>query len=303
MRIVCVLLLLSLGAFANELKVNASVSASQVFVGDAFQYKVEVRAKEGASVTLPSFVGNLGSFEIRDLKTEERKDSDGFLLTIWSATLNTFVSGDFALAPQEVEVVYQGDTIKTVTDPVAIRVSARTTEADVDILEVEAPLALPGTPWYVIVLVILGVLLFVACIFWIIRKWKRKFVEVQLPPYEEAKLALTLLREKNLAESDQAQYFMELGLIVRRYVQRRFEIEILDATSSELKVRLSHIAGIPEAFKMGMVSFAQETEPVKFAKMNLEKERVSHWEQFVSEWLENTKPVPEEEKTSKNKSK
>ena len=56
---------------------------------------------------------------------------------------------------------------------------------------------------------------------------------------EEAKLALTLLREKNLAELDQAQYFMELGLIVRRYVQRRFEIEILDATSSELKVRLS----------------------------------------------------------------
>jgi hypothetical protein len=44
-----------------------------------------------------------------------------------------------------------------------------------------------------------------------------------------------------------------------------------------------------------------ETEPVKFAKVNLEKDRVLHWENFAFELLEKTKPVPEEEKKSGEK--
>lgn len=299
MRILWFLILLSLGCFAQDVSVKASVSKSQVYIGDAFDYKIEVKAKEGAEVSLPSFVGNLGSFEIKDMKTEEKKDSEGFLLSVWSATLNTFVSGDFALASQEVQVIFQGDTIKTLTDPVAIRVSSRTTEADIDILAPEEPLALKGTPWYVIVLIVLGALLLGGLVFLIIRHLKSNVVEKQLPPYEEALLALSHLREQKMAETNQAQYFMELGLIVRRYIQRRFGTEILDATVAELKTRMSHVSGLSEAFKMGVVSLALETEPVKFAKMSLETERVVHWENFAYELLEKTKPLPEEKKENK----
>lgn len=301
MRILFLLFVFLGFAFSQDVSVKASVSASQVFIGDVFDYKVEVVAKEGAGVTLPSFVGNLGSFEIRDLKTSEEKLKDGLVKTIHSAVLNTFVSGDFALAPQEVQVVFEADTVVTLTDPVAIRVLPRTTEADVDILEAEGPVSVPGTPWYVFVLIALGVLLLALLFVFLWKYLKRNVTEKVLPPYEEAMLALSILREKKIADSDQGQYFMELGFIVRRYVEKRFKVDILDATVAELKQRMSCVAGLPEAFKMGVVSLAVETEPVKFAKVNLEKDRVLHWENFTFELLEKTKPVPEEEKKSGEK--
>lgn len=282
--------------YAFDVSVNASVSASQVYIGDLFTYQVEVTAPKGASVELPSFVGNLGSFEVRDWNTAETP-AGNVSKTVWTATLNTFVSGDFALAPQQVVVVYDGDSVQTVTDPVPVRVSMRTTDADVDILEIEEPMEMPGTPWYVYVLIALGILLVAGLVYFAIKNWKRAEVVHVLPPYEEAVLALKNLKDGNLATKDQAAFFMDLGVIVRRYVERRFGTDILDATTAELKKRMAHVHGLPEAFKAGVVSLAEETEPVKFAKMKLGEDRVEHWMNFAEEMVEKTKPTEESSKT------
>lgn len=286
----CILHLASVSVYAFDVGVSASVSSSQVFIGDVFTYRVEVIAPKGASVELPSFVGNLGSFEVRDWNTSETPVGETSK-TVWTATLNTFVSGDFALAPQQVIVVFDGDSVLAVTDPVPVRVSMRTTDADMDILEVEEPMEMPGTPWYVYVLIALGVLLVAGLVYLAIRNWKRAEVVRILPPYEEAIFTLKNLKDKNLAVTDQAAFFMALGIIVRRYVERRFETDILDATTAELRQRMAHVHGLPEAFKAGVVSLAEETEPVKFAKMKLGEDRAEHWMNFAEEMVEKTKPV------------
>ena len=50
-------------ALAFDVSVKANVDNAQVFVGDIFNYEIQVVAPENAIVDLPSFVGNLGSFE------------------------------------------------------------------------------------------------------------------------------------------------------------------------------------------------------------------------------------------------
>ena len=291
-------------ALAFDVSVKANVDNAQVFVGDMFNYEIQVTAPENAIVDLPSFVGNLGSFEVKEMKNEKVTEGmpKGTAKFTWLATLNTFVSGDFLIAPQQVNAVVGSDTVKVSTDPVAVKVSTRTTGEEEDILEVEDPMDDPRLPqWLYIVLIVVGVALLVFLGWFLHKKFAKAGAAPRLPPYEEAVLALKELRQKNyLAEGNQGDYFMALGFIARRYIERRFEVDILDATVAELKQRMAHVAGLPQAYKESVVTLAVETEPVKFAKMKLEGERCRFWDEWADRLLEETKPTPEEEQAKKD---
>ena len=294
---------LAIPALAFDVSVKANVDNAQVFVGDMFNYEIQVTAPENAIVDLPSFVGNLGSFEVKEMKNEKVTEGmpKGTAKFVWLATLNTFVSGDFLIAPQQVSAVVGSDTVKTNTDPVAVKVSMRTTGEETDILEVEDPLDDPRLPqWLYIVLIVVGVALLVFLGWFLHKKFAKQGAAPRLPPYEEAVLALKELRQKNyLAEGNQGDYFMTLGFIARRYIERRFDVDILDATVAELKQRMAHVAGLPQAYKESVVTLAVETEPVKFAKMKLEGERCRFWDEWADKLFEDTKPTPEEEQAKK----
>lgn len=289
-----------MSAAAFDFQVKASVSASQVFIGDVFNYSIEVLAPSDAKVNLPSFVGNLGHFEVKEMKNEKLdvRDSAGLSKFIWVANLNTFVSGDFFINPQEVEVVLGSDTARTKTDPVAIKVLNRTTGEEIDILEAEGPLNDPRLPtWAWVLLGVLGAIMLVLLGWFLHQKFRKKENRIQLPPYEEAVLALKRLRNRDLLlTEEQAEYFTVLGLIARRYVERRFEVDILDAALTELRQRMAHVKGLPQAYKESLVLFTEETEPVKFAKMKIDKDRCDFWNEWVDRLLADTRPRPEDEK-------
>lgn len=294
----------ALPAFAFDVSVKANVDNAQVFIGDMFNYEIAVTAPENAIVDLPSFVGNLGSFEVKEMKNERVTEGmpKGTAKFTWQATLNTFVSGDFMIAPQQIVAIVDKDTVKTSTDPVAVKVANRTTGEEDDILDVEEPMADPRLPqWLIIALCVLGGVVLVL-LGWLLHKKFRKPGEApRLPPYEEAVLALKDLRVRNyLAEGNQGDYFMSMGFITRRYIQRRFDVEILDATVAELKQRMAHVTGLPQAYKESVVTLAVETEPVKFAKMKLDGERCRFWDEWADRLLEDTKPTPEEQQAEKD---
>ena len=119
-----------------DLKIKASVSATKVFVGDVFEYSIEVEAPSQAKIELPSFIGNLDHFEVKEMQNFQeaipKTDKSKF---IWRASLNTFVSGDFAIKPQQVSLILGPDSIQSETDPVAIQVLSRRSGEDLDIFE------------------------------------------------------------------------------------------------------------------------------------------------------------------------
>lgn len=290
-------------SFAFDVSVKANVDNAQVFIGDMFNYEISVTAPENAIVDLPSFVGNLGSFEVKEMKNERITEGmpKGTAKFTWLATLNTFVGGDFMIAPQQVLAVVGSDTVRTNTDPVAVKVAPRTTGEEEDILEVEDPMADPRLPqWLYILLSVLGAILLVVAGWLLHKKLRKQGAAPRLPPYEEAVLALKELRVRNyLAEGNQGDYFMSMGFITRRYIERRFGVEILDATVAELKQRMAHVSGLPQAYKESVVTLAVETEPVKFAKMKLDGERCRFWDEWADRLVEDTKPTPEEQQAEK----
>lgn len=281
--------------FAFDVSVKANVSNAQIFIGDMFEYEIQVAAPESATVDLPSFVGNLGNFEVKEIKNEKLPNKNGSANFIWHATLNTFISGDFAIAPQKVIVALGNDTVNVNTDPVAVKVSMRTTGDETDILDIADPIADTRLPqWVYVLLIALGVILLIVVGWLLHKKFAKNKGTKQLPPYEEAIISLQNLRQKSLLEQGlQADYFMALGYIVRRYIERRFNTDILDATITELKQRMSHVAGLQQAYKESIINLATETEPVKFAKMKLAEDACRKWDEWADRLLNDTKPIPE----------
>lgn len=299
------LALLTSAACALHVSVKSMTTASQVFVGDRFDYEICVTAPESASVDLPSFVGNLGNFEVKDMRHDEETSGvpKGQKKWIWHATLNTFVAGDFLIAPQEVRAVLGTDSVLTRTDPVAVKVVTRTNGSEEDILEAEEPLNDPRLPgWVTVLLCILGAGLLIVLGWFLHKKFRRETAAPKLPPYEDAVLALKELREKQLlALGNQAEFYTSLSFIVRRYVERRFLGEhptegILDATLSQLKIRILQLAELSDEYRSALVEFEQETYPVKFAKMKIGEDRGIFWDDWAEKLFDATKPAPESEK-------
>jgi hypothetical protein len=294
----CVVLFSAAAAFPFDMNVKSAVSASQIFVGDRFIYTITVDAPADARVDLPSFVGNLGNFEVKDMKNDRTTDGvpEGRAKFTWTATLNTFVGGDFLIAPQEVEAVVGKDSVVTHTDPVAVKVASRTNGQESDIMDVEPPMKDPRMPvwfWWIVAVLGAGALVFLG--WYLHKKFRGRGAAPALPPYEEAVLALKEMREKNLlAAGDQAEYFAQISFIARRYIQRRFGVDILDATVQQLKQRMAHVAHLQQGYKESVVTLELETEPVKFAKMKLPMDRCDYWSAWADRLLEDTKPTPEE---------
>lgn len=284
-------------ALGNNAQIQVAVEPSQIQIGDVFTYTLTIESSKEDRVDLPGLVGNLTSFEVKDVQKSIEPSAKGSLHR-WTLRLSTFVSGDFVIPPQEVEMVQGQDTLHLMTDPVTIRVLSRVKDAEDDILDVDVPVQDPYTPWWVWVLASLpfvALLIYVGILLW--RRMQRKSVVVQMPPYEECQLAWEELRKRKLLEAgEQGEYFFQLGKIFRRYLQRRFEVDIMDATTQELPERVLFIDGLDKSLAQNICAFFAETEMVKFAKIQLSEEQLVPLEEIVSQVLTATRPVEEPKK-------
>ena len=290
--------LLTSSLYAQNLQVKAVVNPSQIHIGDRFHYHLEVTAAESLAVDLPELVGNLGSFEVKDMKITEGKPTQGSKTHNWDLTLSTFVGGDFVLPPQVV-VAWKGkDSLLTRTEPVTVRVLGRLNEKDEDILDVEPPVKDPHTPWWVWVLVAIPVLaLLVFGGRWLWKRLRQMAVVPLLPPYEEALQAIKDLRSRNLLENqEQAEHFFALGQILRRYIHRQYRGDVVDATTQELPTRMESVQGIGRDWCDAWIDFAKDTDMVKFAKVTLPTEECARLEKFADDFLMWNHPAPEEKK-------
>ncbi|MDE6308731.1 MAG: cell wall anchor protein, partial [Muribaculaceae bacterium] len=104
---------------------------------------------------------------------------------------------------------------------------------------------------------------------WLILKRRKKQAEAEaeLPPYNWAMLKLKEIRERNMFSSGQERlYFTTLTEVLRIYLLRRFDINAMEMTSSQILASLpTHIPGVKEG-KPRLKDVLQMADFVKFAK-------------------------------------
>ena len=154
--------------------------------------------------------------------------------------------------------------------------------------------------WWLIILV----LVLIAAGIYAYFKWFKKGElplrkkEKVIPPYDEAIMKLTQLKSEHLWEAGQEkEYFTRLTDILRNYIDRRFEINAMEMTSSQIiDVLRKNEETMPVNEQLSKI--LEMADFVKFAKMRPLPEDNEVAYQRALNFVNETKPVevvPEEE--------
>jgi len=129
------------------------------------------------------------------------------------------------------------------------------------------------------------------------KKEKPIILPPPVPPHIVAKEKLEELKGKRLWQTGKLKsYYTELSFILREYIENRFEIGALEATTSELK-RMMRTSDLNDFQSSNILDVLQTSDTVKFAdgepELRVHEELFVKTELIINETI--SKPVNEEE--------
>lgn len=120
----------------------------------------------------------------------------------------------------------------------------------------------------------------------------------RIPPYELAKQKLSKLKKQNLCEKGcEKEYYTLLTEILREYLSGRFGISALEMTSKQILDAIENSAEIKN-YKHNISEILGIADFVKFAKIKPTTDENKKSFSGVSEFVENTKPIVEDNKNN-----
>lgn len=262
-------------AYAQEtepVEVTATVEPPTVAIGDTVRFTISITAPEDYQIELPGLEEDLGGFAIKDFGTERKTRWGKQYIEKWFL-LDTYVSGAYEIPAVLVEYTPTGSDLseEIMTEPLEVIVESvlETTSGQTDIYDIKPPRSLPSR-WGLILLVA-GILISVclaAVAFFIMRK--KMTGEPIIPPkpaHEIAYRALDALEAQDLISQGLVkEFFSELSLIVRHYVEDRFDIRAPEMTTEEFLESVKASDELRTEQKKLLREFLEQSDMVKFAK-------------------------------------
>jgi len=233
------MLVLIFFGIAVKAQVTSSVDSTNIKIGEEIRYTLQVLADSTDKVIFPEGQSFLPLEVIEAYKTDTTYEQSKYRL-IKKYGLTQFDSGKYTIPRQA--VIINGKPIFVDSVSIAVRdvVVDTTKQKMYDIktaIEVDKPPFdyLKTVYWIVPIILIVGLIIY----FFFRRKKRKEAKEKQLPPYEEAIVALqTLDSTPFLKEHKSKEYYSNLTEIVKRYLDREVDETALESTSDELIERL-----------------------------------------------------------------
>ncbi|MCM1020728.1 MAG: cell wall anchor protein [Muribaculum sp.] len=314
-KIKCTLASLSVlacSAFAaGPVKVTTSLDSAYIIMGKQTAMSVEIVQDKGTHGRFLN-VGDTLSAQIevaRITRPDTSSISSDREEIKQQIILQSFDSGVYTINP----LIYATDYDTVVSNALALKVipvpvdSMATVHDYADTVEPNTKLwdYIPDVVadyWWAILLFALLVL--VGAAVWVWYK-KRSLVQALMPqkkvipPYELAMQQLSQLKEEKLCEnSREKEYYTRLTEILRNYLDRRFGINAMEMTSTQILHHLKeNEVTKPSAALMKQI--LEMADFVKFAKVRpMPDDNVRAFNQAF-EFVEETKPLPEPEEAEK----
>lgn len=314
--ITCLLVVLSpIGATAATDKAmisTARLTTNKIVMGDTTSLRMEIAQQKGLqlmaglevkdSISSAVEIGELIACDTTDLGNNRWQINATYIV-------QAFDSGEWHINPV---LLLEGDTIRC-DIPLVIRVSPVKVDPNGDIKDF-APVLEPERKmldyvpewatdlWWLWLLLVVAALALVAYFKWW-RKGKNplKRIKRRQPPYEEAVGRLQWLKQQQLWEKGRDKdYYTALTDILREYINRRFGINAVEMTSSEIVEALRHNSET-QLVNDHLNDILRIADFVKFANQRpLADDNVLSYKHAV-EFVEATKPAPEGEKTKEKK--
>jgi hypothetical protein len=224
---------------------------------------VSLKSDESANIELPDLRERVVGFSIaEDFAEEPVRDKDGKVTK----------TANWKLVPEPCAAVYKIKPFAiagNIAGPVYFEPPAER-EPVTGAMEVEPKKDLPPLSWKLVGLIasVLVALSAIAALLWLLVRWiVRKIREHRMSPIERAWVELDRLIKKGLpGRGRYKDFYVELTMVVRRYVQRKYGIKAPHLTTEEFlrEIGQGSSACIPTGSK-DLERFLESADMVKFA--------------------------------------
>jgi hypothetical protein len=264
------------------IEIETSVDRAEIYVGDLITYTVAIVHDTTVELIPPPLGANLGAFEVKDYQPDLRtRLDDGRIRSETRFTVSTFTTGEYVIPPLPVTFKLADGSMKVMLAegiPITVRSLLGDEKGDTaDIKPLKAQVSHEvfeeGVDPLILWPTIAGVLLIGSGLFWWWwRRRKREEPEDTRPPWEIAFFELALLQERDLpGTAEYKQYYVELTEIVRAFLGRIYENDVLEMTTTEFAVAFRD-EELPGEWFDRLIDFFKHADLVKFAKLSPEAE-------------------------------
>ncbi len=277
--------LISQAAEESSISVESHVDRATITIGDRILYTLIVRADSGVKLEPLALGSNLGAFEVKDYKIyDPEKTKDGKAINKSEYVITTFTTGEYVIPSITINYTDPGGEKKQIqSEPLFILVkSVGATEADKeDVRALKPPVEIRGRYWaYLLILPLLALL---GAFGFLYYRQRTKAIALPKIPEELRELALSELENLKGAELLERKaikkYYTALCDIIKRYLERRYQIEALDRTTQEVKTELKRVKAGDEVTDLAY-RFLGSCDLVKFAKYVPSREEIEKdWNQ------------------------
>ncbi len=301
-----VFLLLPLWSVFSQVRVTVDTTA--IRIGEEIQYTIEVETDSTSLVLFPEGQ-SFAPLEVIESYKVDTSFAEAKIRLIKKYGLTQFDSGRYQIPIQRVvinEKPFNTDSIQVEVRDVPVDTLKQKMFDIKPVIEVKNP----SFDWTSLLLWILAILALIGIGYYFFRRKKiREERKKQLPPYEEAMVALQQLDASEYLKEDRSKdYYSSLTEIVKRYLDREVDDMALESTSNELIERLmlhkdsGHFDFDVETIRK-LDAILKRADLVKFAKMKLEESQArldrSEIESIINE-TEEVLPEPTEEELERN---
>jgi len=295
-------------SFISFSQVTSSIDSTKIKIGEEILYTINVNADSTDVVVFPEEQTFAPLEMIESYKADTTFEGAKYRL-IKKYGLTQFDSGHYTIPPQRILInnkPFLTDSIKVEVNDVIVD----TTKQKMFDIKPAVEVKSPPFDWLSLLYWLVPILLIIGLAIYLFRRKKRKdAAQKQLPPYEEAIVALkTLDNSQLLKENKSKEYYSSLTEIVKRYLDREVDEAALESTSDELITRLMmHKDAGSFDFDLETIrkldSIFKRADLVKFAKMNQQAGQAEVDRKTIEEIINETHeavPEPTEEELLEN---
>lgn len=254
---------------------KAELSKTDMNVGDIITLTLTARHPTGSAVKFP-IPGKGKEIVVRGRSVDTTERTEGIQETEEIYQLTSLRTGNWMALSNSVAVCTLADgTEKTQSLPaLTLHVQSTLTDDNINSLSdikppTKPPLKISPKLWVPLLVALLALL--AGLITRLLMKRSKKPVEPApvIPPHIKARNALAALKEKPWIPEP---FFVDLSLILRTYLEERFNLNAPESTTEELAGKLNHDPRLALKEQNTLREFFVQADLVKFARAGAEKD-------------------------------
>jgi hypothetical protein len=279
------------------------LTPDEPLIGDPLTLTIEATAEEGVEILMPEFGEALDRFRVVDFVPREQIDDEGRTVVTQRYTLQTPTSGEHLLPSILIEFIDRRpgqppapddqDAYELLTESLAFSVQSVVPDsASADLSPPLGPLRPLGASERAVWPIALAVFVLLAAISpFAYRAWLAWRVRAAVrSAYEVARSELDQLLAGPRPTGEQVgPFFVELSGVVRRYLERRFQVRSPELTTERFLEVVSDSPDLGEDDQALLRDFLRQCDLVKFAHHVPTPESIQHAIRMAERFIDETR--------------